>query len=212
MNKRINKNVIIALYVIVVFAITILLNSYVVASSNKINISGPISVEEGQTLTFNVSFSDDVDNIWLSDGDIIKKGFSGIVKVNKISDRNYTVIVSNVSNVGSGKYIMINSGVGYVNGVPTEATISNLFEIISKKVEDTNNNDSTNNNNNTNNNINNGTSNNTNSNINNNINNNISNNVNNNANININIDNAEDNEQEENKEKIRREIPNTGKI
>lgn len=249
--KKLNK-VIFTLFILIIFCFGILLNNYVTAVSNQIYITSPAAVEEGQVISFTITFNSNVNNIWLSDGDIIKVGFSGIVKVNKVSNNKYTVTISNISNVGDGKYIVINSGVGYVDGTPTSSANSNVFSITAKKVVNDNNNENTNNstgnsnnqnnnntdinnnnNNNNNNNTNNNNVNNNNTNINNNVNNNADNtkpnsNILNNSNQNIvsnnsnvnnsvinesqNVENKDSEKNEENAEKIKREIPNTGKI
>ena len=253
------NKIILVIYMVVAISFGAFFNCYIIAASNIMNISGPASIEEGKTITFNITFANNVDNIWLSDGDIIKKGFSVTVKVNKISDRNYTVIISNISNVGTGKYIVINSGVGYIEGKPTDSVTSNMFEITAKQVAEENNGNNTENNtgnnngnttstpdvNNTpvekpdtgngenvqepstDNNTNNNTNNNTDNNVNNNTSNNTSNDINNNVNnapvvdnsntnqpaTNNTINNTQNNETVETKiEKIKREIPNTGKL
>lgn len=127
-----SNKLILVIYMIVTICFSTVVGTYIVAASNGVVVSGPSSVEEGQTITFNVNFADNVQNIWLSDGDIIKKGFSGTVNVNKVNDRNYTVVISNVSSVGANKYIMVNSGVGYIDGKPIDAVSSNGFEIKAK--------------------------------------------------------------------------------
>ena len=131
-----SNKLILVIYMIVTICFSTVVGTYIVAASNGVFVSGPSSVEEGKTITFNVNFTDNVQNIWLSDGDIIKKGFSGTVNVNKVNDRNYTVVISNVSSVGANKYIMVNSGVGYIDGKPLEAASSNVFEIKAKTVVD----------------------------------------------------------------------------
>lgn len=131
-----SNKLILVIYMIVTICFSTVVGTYIVAASNGVVVSGPSSVEEGQTITFNVNFADNVQNIWLSDGDIIKKGFSGTVNVNKVNDRNYTVVISNVSSVGANKYIMVNSGVGYIDGKPIDAVSSNAFEIKAKAVVD----------------------------------------------------------------------------
>ena len=154
------NKIILVIYIIAMLCFNIVPIECLTAATNGINVSGPNSVEEGKTITFNVTFSNNVENIWLSDGDIIKKGFSGTVKVNKITDRTYTIVISNISNVGTGKYIVINSGVGYINDIPVDSVSSNVFEVTAKKPID-NDNDNNNNNNNDNNNNNNNNNNNT---------------------------------------------------
>ena len=146
MNKiKYNSKTIIAILTIIMFCTTILINKYVIAAGNDIIVTAPTTVEEGSSITFNVSFGNSISNIWLSDGDVIKRGFSGTVKVNKITNNKYTIVISNVSGVGTEKYIVINSGVGYVNNTPTSAVSSNVFSITAKKKKENNN--SSNNNN-----------------------------------------------------------------
>ena len=81
------NKIILVIYMIVAISFGTFFNCYVIAASNIMTVSGPTSVEEGKTITFNIVFSDNVKNIWLSDGYIIKKGFSGIVSVKKVSDK-----------------------------------------------------------------------------------------------------------------------------
>lgn len=223
MKKIFCSKLIIVLAIIFVLCFGITINRYVIATSNSIYVTGPSSVQEGESITFSVKFGKNINRIWLSDGDIIKIGFSGVVKVNKVSDNNYNVVISNVSGVGDNRYIVINSGVGDINYVPTSAVNSNVFSITKKPVkveqptnddikDDTNNNNNNDNNNkpsdNTNNNIANKPAVNNKNNVNNNINNNINNNVNNNVKNEIQDDKIE----EEKEEKVLREIPNTGKV
>lgn len=130
------NKLILIVYMIVTVCFSTLVGTYIIAASNGVVVTGPAAVEEGQTITFNINFSDNVQNIWLSDGDIIKKGFSGTVNVNKVTDRNYTVVISNVSGVGANKYIVVNSGVGYIDGKPLDAATSSVFEIKQKAVVD----------------------------------------------------------------------------
>ena len=148
MNKiKYNSKTIIAILTIIMFCTTILINKYVIAAGNDIIVTAPTTVEEGSSITFNVSFGNSISNIWLSDGDVIKRGFSGTVKVNKITNNKYTIVISNVSGVGTEKYIVINSGVGYVNNTPTSAVSSNVFSITAKKKKENNNSSNNNNNN-----------------------------------------------------------------
>jgi len=191
-NTKIENRVVAALLILIIFCFGILLNKYVVASANEMYITGATSVEEGKSISFTITFNDNVNNIWLSDGDIIKVGFSGVVNVDKISNNKYNVNISNISNVGDGKCIVVNSGVGYIDGKPTMSATSNVFSITEKKVENNDNNNNNNQNNNTNNNQNNA-DNNTSNNQNNNTNNNVNNNSNNNNNQNNNTNNNNQN-------------------
>ena len=236
MNKiKYNSKTIIAILTIIMFCTTILINKYVIAAGNDIIVTAPTTVEEGSSITFNVSFGNSISNIWLSDGDVIKRGFSGTVKVNKITNNKYTIVISNVSGVGTEKYIVINSGVGYVNNTPTSAVSSNVFSITAKKKKE-NNNSSNNNNtkkdnnssntNNTTNTANNSskttnniaTNNSTNVAKSSNNNNATTSNVTDTSKINTTENNKDKTENKDGKEdsketkKVLREIPNTGKI
>lgn len=130
-----NEKLFVVIFLVVCLFFEMVVNNFVIASSSYIFVSGATSVEQGNRIVFSVNFSNSVKNIWLSDGDIIKNGFSGTTKVSKNSERSYTVTISNITGLGNGKTITINGGVGSVNGVQTQAVSSNPFTITKKVVQ-----------------------------------------------------------------------------
>lgn len=225
-------------FVIMVVAIFSVFN-YTIANTTGVYLSSIKSVKEGSNITFNVTFGNEVEVGSLSDGDVILRGFRASVSVIKNSEKSYTVTLSNVNGAGDGKYVVINQGVGYIDGKgATDSVSSNAFTIAKKDDiyihdKDNNNNSNSNNNNATNNsgnnnqntsssndnkgNSSNNVSNNGVSNVANNTSNNNKSNVgygsNNKSDIETNSEQNNENEQEKkNEEKQRKQNPNTGKI
>lgn len=228
---------IIALISLVVF--NVLNFEFAIANTAEITISNISSVTEGDDISFKINFANNVKSIMVFEGDIITKGFTASsVNLTRALDNSYTVTLIGVNGIGNDKYVIINAGVGYVDGKGlTDEAYSNKFSI-NKKQEETqkpsednnteNNNTNNSQNNNQNSNTNNDQNNNQNSNTDNNLNNNQNNNTNNNQNSNIdnNLNTFENNEENDNKineveqnntvnnkeEIVRKTNPNTGKI
>lgn len=228
-------------FVIMLVAIFSVFN-YTIANTTGVYLSSIKSVKEGSNITFNVIFGNEVEVGSLSDGDVILRGFRASVSIIKNSEKSYTVTLSNVNGAGDGKYVVINQGVGYIDGKgATDSVSSNAFTIAKKDdiyIHDKDNNNSNSNSNNNNNNATNNSGNNnqnisssndnkgnSSNNVSNNGVSNVANNTSNNNKSNVgygsnnksdtetNSEQNNENEQEKkNEEKQRKQNPNTGKI
>ena len=99
----------------------------------------PAKVTEGGSVSFTLTYTDDVAvaGIDLRAGAIGLYGFTGDISISGEGNRTRVITVSNVKNVGTGKYITVKAGPGYdaelnlCNGVK-----SNPFEIVAAKAKD----------------------------------------------------------------------------
>lgn len=192
LNLNVEKKVVLIIPMIVLIVFSVLNLEFVVANTSEIQISKISSTVEGSNISFNIKFADNVSSIMVFEGDIITKGFSASsINLTRASNNSYSVTLNNVTGTGSNKSIVINPGVGYVDGKGmTDTAYSNTFNIEKKEEikpiepiqptkpqepshsNNTSGNDSNNNNNNNSNNNNSGNDNATNNDKNNNSNNN----------------------------------------
>lgn len=225
LNLNVVKKGIVIIGIIMLVLFNILNFEFVIANSAEISLSSIPSVTEGDNISFNINFANNVKSIMVFEGDIVMKGFNASsIALTRTSNNTYAVTLYNVTGTGDNKCVIINAGVGYVEGKGmTDEAYSNVFSINQKQeikptpeppIDNNDNND----NNNGGDNNNNGNSNNDNNNNNNNgnnTNNNTGNNnqINNNpVNTNPGSENEQDGQIEEVKEINKKENPNTGKI
>ncbi len=214
LNLNVVKKEIIIIGMIMLVLFSILNIEFVIANSAEISLSNIPSVTEGDNISFNINFANNVKSIMVFEGDIVTKGFNASsIALTRTSSNTYTVTLYNVTGVGDNKCVIINAGVGYVEGKGmTDEAYSNTFSINQKQEikpmpePPVNNNSNSDNNNNDNNN-----SDNSNNNQNNNTGNNsqISNNP---VNTNQSSENNQDEQIEEINKVNKKENPNTGKI
>ncbi len=128
-------NIYVVIVAIFVMCFNVLSIQQIIAAQNGMSISNSASeVVEGSTISFFVRFDSNVSSIMLSDGDVILRGFSGTKSVVKTSNNTYTINVSNVrSTDSSSKYIIINEGVGFIQGVGMTGSVNSPSFSITKK-------------------------------------------------------------------------------
>ena len=106
-----------------------------VAPVLTISNPNPAKVTEGESVSFTLTYTDDVAiaGIDLKKGAIGLYGFTGDIVISGEGNKNRVITINNVKNVGTNKYITVNSGTGFdaelnlCNGVK-----SNPFEIVAK--------------------------------------------------------------------------------
>lgn len=128
-------NIYVVIVAIFVMCFNVLSLQQIIAAQNGMSISNSASeVVEGSTISFFVRFDSNVSSIMLSDGDVILRGFSGTKSVVKTSNNTYTINISNVrSTDSSSKYIIINEGVGFIQGVGMTGSVNSPSFSITKK-------------------------------------------------------------------------------
>lgn len=128
-------NIYVVIIAIFVMCFNVLSIQQIIAAQNGMSISNSASeVVEGSNISFFVRFDSNVSSIMLSDGDVILRGFSGTKSVVKTSNNTYTINVSNVrSTDSSSKYIIINEGVGFIQGVGMTGSVNSPSFSITKK-------------------------------------------------------------------------------
>ncbi|MDF2866149.1 MAG: hypothetical protein K0R72_967 [Clostridia bacterium] len=112
--KKMNfiKKVISLLCVLTVLVMTLPIGTYVSALSGVyLNISAPSNYNPnaGGTITFTLTYSGDVGNIWLGTGSVVLNGFTANKAISG-SGNTRTLTLSNLQGAGSGKYVSITGG------------------------------------------------------------------------------------------------------
>jgi len=106
------KKVMAILFVVTITFITLPIGSVVNALSGVyLQISAPSNYnpKAGQSITFTLTYTGDVGNIWLSEGSIVLNGFTAN-KTITASGNTRILTLSNLQGSGSGKYIQVTGG------------------------------------------------------------------------------------------------------
>lgn len=111
-NIKILKKVISLLCVLTVVFMTLPVGTYVSALSGVyLNISAPSNYnpKAGSTITFTLTYTGDVGNIWLGTGSVVLNGFTANKSISGTGNTR-TLTLTNLQGVGSGKYVSVTGG------------------------------------------------------------------------------------------------------